>query len=72
MREYDLINASWRKSTYSDGNGGDCVEVADGVTGVVPVRDSKFASDSPVLVFPARAWVDFLGAIRRPSAVGGA
>ncbi|WP_030675629.1 DUF397 domain-containing protein [Streptomyces cellulosae] len=28
MREYDLSNASWRKSSYSDGNGGDCVEVA--------------------------------------------
>jgi hypothetical protein len=28
MREYDLSSAQWRKSTYSDGNGGDCVEVA--------------------------------------------
>ncbi|MDQ0943662.1 DUF397 domain-containing protein [Streptomyces sp. V1I1] len=28
MREYDLSTARWRKSTYSDGDGGECVEVA--------------------------------------------
>ncbi|MGW2020455.1 DUF397 domain-containing protein [Streptomyces sp. NPDC001927] len=28
MREYDLSGAKWRKSSFSDGNGGDCVEVA--------------------------------------------
>lgn len=28
MREYDLSTAQWRKSSYSDDNGGDCVEVA--------------------------------------------
>ncbi|MFI2367209.1 DUF397 domain-containing protein [Streptomyces sp. NPDC018833] len=28
MREYDLSNAQWRKSSYSDANGGNCVEVA--------------------------------------------
>lgn len=29
MREYDLSNARWRKSSYSGGSGGeDCVEVA--------------------------------------------
>ncbi|MEV2212482.1 DUF397 domain-containing protein [Streptomyces sp. NPDC050997] len=62
---YDFPGAArWRKSTYSDGNGGSCVEVADGVPGVVPVRDSKLASDSPVLVFPAPAWTGFLGLLR--------
>ncbi|MFE5915489.1 DUF397 domain-containing protein [Streptomyces sp. NPDC056468] len=64
MREYDLSNASWRKSSYSDGNGGSCVEVADGVPGVVPVRDSKLASDSPVLLIPAHAWRGFLTSLR--------
>ncbi len=59
MREYDLINARWRKSSYSDGNGGDCVEVADGVPGVVPVRDSKVA-EGPVLVLGAAAWAEFV------------
>ncbi|GAA4051074.1 DUF397 domain-containing protein [Streptomyces shaanxiensis] len=60
MREYDLSNASWFKSSYSNGQGGDCVEVADGVPGVIPVRDTKLASDSPVLLIPAPAWSGFL------------
>ncbi|MGW1608695.1 DUF397 domain-containing protein [Streptomyces sp. NPDC002285] len=90
MREYDLSNASWRKSSYSDGNGGDCVEVAydfpgaarwrkssysdgnggnclevaDGIPGVIPVRDTKLASDSPVLLIPAHAWRGFLTSLR--------
>ncbi|MER5709298.1 DUF397 domain-containing protein [Streptomyces sp. NPDC002122] len=28
MRAYDLSNAHWFKSSYSNGSGGDCVEVA--------------------------------------------
>ncbi|WP_406267692.1 DUF397 domain-containing protein [Streptomyces sp. NBC_00191] len=28
MREYDLSTAQWRMSSYSDGDGGECVEVA--------------------------------------------
>jgi hypothetical protein len=60
MREYDLTKAHWRKSSYSGGNGGEaCVEVAEGVPGVVPVRDTKLASDSPVLLIPAPAWTAF-------------
>ncbi|MGN9758925.1 DUF397 domain-containing protein [Streptomyces sp. SD31] len=64
MREYDLSNASWRKSSYSDGNGGNCVEVADGVPGAVPVRDTKLAADSPVLLIPAHAWSGFLTSLK--------
>jgi hypothetical protein len=59
MREYDLTTAHWRKSSYSDGNGGNCVEVSDGVPGAVPVRDSKLAS-SPVVLVGAAAWVTFI------------
>jgi uncharacterized protein DUF397 len=54
---------TWRKSSYSGGGdekGGDsCVEVADGLTGVMPVRDSK-APHGPALVFPAGAWAAFI------------
>ncbi|MEV7449974.1 DUF397 domain-containing protein [Streptomyces nigra] len=65
MLEYDLTNARWRKSSYSGGNGGEaCVEVADGVPHTVPVRDSKLASDGPVLLFPAHAWEGFLRSLR--------
>jgi hypothetical protein len=59
MREYDLTNARWRKSSYSDGNGGDCVEVAAGVPGVIPVRDSK-VPDGPVILVGPAAWTEFL------------
>ncbi|HZG04566.1 MAG TPA: DUF397 domain-containing protein, partial [Streptomyces sp.] len=31
----DLSTAAWRKSSYSNGDGGACVEVADGFPGVV-------------------------------------
>ncbi|SCF26814.1 protein of unknown function [Micromonospora echinospora] len=37
----DLTGAIWRKSSRSSGNGGDCVEVADNLAGVVGVRDRK-------------------------------
>ena len=64
MREYDLSNARWYKSSYSNGEGGDCVEVAADTPDLVPVRDSKLGADSPVLAFPAHAWTGFLGLLR--------
>lgn len=54
----DLTRATWRKSSYSGGQGGDCVEVADGLA-VIPVRDSK-DPEGPALVFEAAAWTAFL------------
>ncbi|HWM37264.1 MAG TPA: DUF397 domain-containing protein [Streptomyces sp.] len=59
----DLNGAVWRKSRYSNGDGGDCVEVADGVSGAVPVRDSK-QPDGSVLVFPADDWTAFVAAVK--------
>ncbi|MEU7024461.1 DUF397 domain-containing protein [Streptomyces sp. NPDC046203] len=35
MREFDLTHAHWFKSSYSDGDGGDCVEVSYDFTGAV-------------------------------------
>ncbi|MEV4333210.1 DUF397 domain-containing protein [Streptomyces sp. NPDC049597] len=57
--EYDLTTAVWLKSSYSDGSGGNCVEVATAHPGIVPVRDSK-NPDGPRLVFPAAAWSAFV------------
>ncbi|MDT0446605.1 DUF397 domain-containing protein [Streptomyces johnsoniae] len=59
----DLSGVRWRKSSYSNMDGGDCVEVADGVAGVVPVRDSK--NPGPVVVVPAGAWRVFVRGIGR-------
>jgi hypothetical protein len=56
--------ALWRKSSYSDGGDSNCVEVATGFPGVVPVRDSK-VPDGPVLVVPAAAWGSFVASLRR-------
>ncbi|MFJ4841658.1 DUF397 domain-containing protein [Streptomyces sp. NPDC088746] len=53
----------WRRSTYSNGDGGSCVEIADGFPGLVPVRDSK-APDGPVLAFGAARWAQFVEALR--------
>ncbi|GLF97258.1 DUF397 domain-containing protein [Streptomyces yaizuensis] len=48
----------WVRSSYSDSNGGDCVEWAPEhatTTGIVPVRDSK-SPDGPVLTVSATAF----------------
>ncbi|MFD7583246.1 DUF397 domain-containing protein [Kitasatospora sp. NPDC059817] len=58
----DLASAEWRKSSYSN-NGGNCIEVAPGFPGVLPVRDSK-DPEGPALVFPADAWSSFVAAVR--------
>jgi hypothetical protein len=55
----DLSGAAWRKSSYSNQGGGDCVEVADGFTGVVPIRDSKHPHH-PALVVTDGAWGAFV------------
>lgn len=59
----DLTAAEWVKSSYSEGNGGACIEVAPGFSGVMPVRDSK-DPQGPALVFPAEAWSAFVVAVR--------
>ncbi|MFG2104002.1 DUF397 domain-containing protein [Micromonospora echinaurantiaca] len=55
----ELNGARWRKSSRSSGNGGNCVEVADNLPGVVGVRDSKDPI-GPALVFAPAAWRAFV------------
>jgi len=52
--------ADWRKSSYSNANGGDCVEVAraDGVA----VRDTTDRG-GVVLSVPAVAWLAFIATL---------
>ncbi|GHF92495.1 toxin [Kitasatospora xanthocidica] len=52
----------WHKSSHS-GAQSECVEMASGVSGAVPVRDSK-DPDGPVLLFPADAWTSFLVGVK--------
>ncbi|MEU5547710.1 DUF397 domain-containing protein [Streptomyces sioyaensis] len=59
----ELSAARWRKSTYSNTNGGSCVEVADDFPGLVPVRDSK-NPHGPALLVPATAWTAFVDSLK--------
>jgi hypothetical protein len=59
----DISSAGWRKSSYSGGNGGDCVEVARKLPGIVAVRDSKDRSGL-VLSFPPAGWEAFTTALK--------
>ncbi|MBV6697797.1 DUF397 domain-containing protein [Kitasatospora aureofaciens] len=63
MRTPDLSAATWRKSSYSNGDGGQCIEVADGFRSVIPVRDSK-DPEGPALVFPTAAWSAFVAGVK--------
>lgn len=55
LENADLEEARWCKSSYSGGSGGNCVEVARNLPGVVGVRDSK-NPDGPVLVISPQGW----------------
>ncbi|WP_435216651.1 DUF397 domain-containing protein [Streptomyces sp. bgisy034] len=61
--EYDLDAATWRKSSYSGGDGGNCLEVTHDIPDLVPVRDSK-TPHGPALIFPASVWAAFVNAVR--------
>ena len=54
----DLSNATWRKSSYSGGNGGNCVEIAALPDHSRAVRDSK-DPEGPKLVLAPADMADF-------------
>ncbi|MEU4407451.1 DUF397 domain-containing protein [Streptosporangium sp. NPDC023963] len=59
----DLSAAVWRKSSHSSDNGGQCVEVAANLPGVVAVRDSK-DPQGPKLLFTPAEWRAFVGGVK--------
>ena len=59
----DLSRLAWRKATRSTSNGGNCVEVARNLPGIVAVRDSK-NPDGPKLVIPAADWQAFTASVK--------
>jgi hypothetical protein len=64
----DLSGAAWRTSSYSGGNGGQCVEVAatdneNETVAIYAVRDSK-DPHGPVLVFRGGQWRQFTAEIK--------
>ena len=59
----DLNHADWRKSSYSGTNGGNCVEVARNLPGIVVVRDSKDPG-GPALAFTPADWETFTAVLK--------
>lgn len=55
---------TWRKSSYSSSNGGDCVEVARTGSRHVAARDSKNLK-GPVQKYDRREWRRFLDQVRQ-------
>src|ERR1035437_731921 len=53
----------WRKSSYSGGASGNCIEVGTTKDTVV-VRDTKDHGNGPVLTFGREAWEAFASAIK--------
>jgi hypothetical protein len=57
------LDECWRKSSYSGGEGGSCVEVGQAHDTVL-VRDTKQQGRGQVHRFPAIAWRTFIAAIK--------
>jgi hypothetical protein len=53
---------TWRSSSHSGADNADCVQTADGIPGLTPVRDSK--RPDRVLTFPPTAWHRFTTALK--------
>lgn len=56
------MNSPWRKSSYSNQTGGNCVEVA--TADAVLIRDTTDHSHGPVLRVSAETWRAFTQTIR--------
>lgn len=59
-----MITPAWRKSSYSNGQGGACVEVADNLAGVRLIRDSK-NPEGPALTFELAAFSTFVRSVKQ-------
>ncbi|MDT0453279.1 DUF397 domain-containing protein [Streptomyces hesseae] len=55
-------HTGWRKSSYS-GVQSDCIEIADGLPALTPVRDSK-NPHGPTLLFETSAWSTFVHGLK--------
>ncbi|WP_431728742.1 DUF397 domain-containing protein [Verrucosispora sp. TAA-831] len=65
----DLTHAAWRKSSRSNANGGDCVEVADNLPGVVLVRDTKDRDGGTLHCSPGN-WQGFVNLAKQIGPLG--
>ncbi|MGW5868139.1 DUF397 domain-containing protein [Streptomyces sp. NPDC055239] len=56
---------AWFKSSYSDDEGGNCVEIAT-CPHTIHIRDSKLGEASPTFAVRATAWAHFTAELRDP------
>lgn len=54
---------TWFKSSYSDDEGGNCVEIAP-CPQTIHIRDSKLGEAGPTFTVPVTAWAHFTAEIR--------
>lgn len=54
---------TWFKSSYSDDEGGNCLEIAT-CPHTIHIRDSKLGEAGPTFAVPATAWAQFTAEIR--------
>ena len=59
----DISHAVWRKSSFSNGNGGNCVETAKLPGGGMAVRDTK-NRDGAILRFTKGEWEAFVKGVK--------
>jgi hypothetical protein len=59
----ESVDLRWRRSSYSGNGGGNCVEVADNLPGIVAVRDSK-DPEGPSVAFARDRWSEFVEGIK--------
>ena len=60
-----MRDTAWRKSTFSNGNGGACVEVRELDDGGRAVRDTKQNGSGPTLVFTVDEWQAFIKGVKQ-------
>ncbi len=61
--DIDLSRAVWHKSTFSNGNGGNCLEHAKLPDGSRVVRHSRHP-EGPSLIFTPSEWDAFIQGVR--------
>jgi hypothetical protein len=61
-----IPEATWFKSSYSGGGGGNCLEVSHDFPNRIPVRDSK-TPQGPVLTFLPETWAAFVTGLKDPA-----
>ncbi|MGW7271163.1 DUF397 domain-containing protein [Streptomyces sp. NPDC054864] len=54
---------TWFKSSYSDDQGGACIEIAASPQSI-HIRDSKLGEAGPTFAVPAAAWAHFTDGLR--------